>query len=318
MAKKTIKGDDGKTYVVQEKRPWYKNWAFWMGLTILLLIVGIGFSQSGKVRSDTQSKSSVTQTTAVPKLHLDKHTVNDTESLTGTTVPQATVKFVSDSEATEKVKADLDGNFSEANLQPDTTYTVMATKDGQTSHRETVTVTSATDESDSSESSSETSSEDDDATEEDSSESSSSSDANDVDSESDADSIEDDAEKDSLDTEKSDESADESGTNSEPSPNQNTAALHAAQDYADMDMSEQAVRDQLTSSYGEDFSESAADYAMSHLTGVDWNQNALNSAKSYQEDQDMSVNEIRDQLTSSYGENFTDAQADYAISHLDD
>lgn len=82
-------------------------------------------------------------------------------------------------------------------------------------------------------------------------------------------------------------------------------------------MSKQAVYDQLTSSYGEGFSEDAAQYAIDHMTDVDWNANALEKAKQYYYKMDMSKKAIYDQLTSSYGEQFTSSQAQYAIDHLE-
>lgn len=48
------------------------------------------------------------------------------------------------------------------------------------------------------------------------------------------------------------------------------------------------------------------------------NENALKKAKSYQDDMAMSESAIRDQLTSSAGEQFTAEQADYAMQHLHD
>ncbi len=47
-------------------------------------------------------------------------------------------------------------------------------------------------------------------------------------------------------------------------------------------------------------------------------QNALEKAKSYLEYSDMSDEELFDQLTSEYGEQFTAEEAQYAIDHLDD
>ncbi|WP_367295155.1 Ltp family lipoprotein [Levilactobacillus yonginensis] len=100
-------------------------------------------------------------------------------------------------------------------------------------------------------------------------------------------------------------------------PAEYEAALSKAESYADsMDMSKEGIYEQLTSDAGEQFSDKAATYAMNHLTDVDWNANALAKAKSYQKDMHMSSSAIRDQLTSSSGEQFTDAQADYAVSHL--
>ena len=49
---------------------------------------------------------------------------------------------------------------------------------------------------------------------------------------------------------------------------------------------------------------------------ADWNANALAKAKDYQESMAMSVEAIREQLTSEYGEQFTAEEADYAISNL--
>ena len=44
----------------------------------------------------------------------------------------------------------------------------------------------------------------------------------------------------------------------------------------------------------------------------------MQKAKTYQEQMAMSPSAIHDQLTSSYGEQFTKEQADYAIEHLND
>jgi hypothetical protein len=108
-------------------------------------------------------------------------------------------------------------------------------------------------------------------------------------------------------------------SSSEKVPTEYKNALIKAKSYATtMDMSEAAVKDQLTSDSGEGFSQEAADYAMSHLTGIDWNKNALKKAKDYQDQQAMSPDSIKEQLVSSAGEKFTQEQADYAIQHLDD
>lgn len=97
------------------------------------------------------------------------------------------------------------------------------------------------------------------------------------------------------------------------------SALAKAEDYATtMDMSKQGVYEQLTSDAGEQFSPEAGQYAIDHLTDIDWNANALAKAKDYQSEMDMSPAEIRDQLTSSSGEQFTQSEADYAIQHLND
>lgn len=82
-------------------------------------------------------------------------------------------------------------------------------------------------------------------------------------------------------------------------------------------MSKQAIYDQLTSAYGEGFPADAAQYAVDNMTGVDWNANALEKAKQYYYSMSMSKSAVYDQLTSSYGEQFTASQAQYAIDHLD-
>src|SRR5699024_4049350 len=88
--------------------------------------------------------------------------------------------------------------------------------------------------------------------------------------------------------------------------------------YSDMmHMSKKGIYEQLTSEYGEDFSDEAAQYAIENVE-ADWNQNALEKARSYQDDMAMSPNAIHDQLTSEYGEQFTSSEADYAIEHLND
>ena len=73
--------------------------------------------------------------------------------------------------------------------------------------------------------------------------------------------------------------------------------------------------DQLTSEYGEQFTQEEAQYAMDYLE-ADWNQNALESAKVYQDTMNMSPAAIYDQLVSDYGGKFTPEQAQYAIGHL--
>lgn len=95
-------------------------------------------------------------------------------------------------------------------------------------------------------------------------------------------------------------------------------ALIKAKSYAEvMNMSKQAIYDQLISSYGEGFEKDAAQYAIDNLE-YDWNRNALIKAKSYRDMMNMSKSAIYDQLISSYGEKFTKEEAQYAIDHLDD
>lgn len=94
-------------------------------------------------------------------------------------------------------------------------------------------------------------------------------------------------------------------------------ALKKAQSYSDnMHMSKKGLYEQLTSSYGEGFTASEAQYAIEHVQ-ADWNYNALQKAKSYQTNLNMSKSNIYQQLISSYGESFTTSEAQYAIDHLD-
>ncbi len=87
--------------------------------------------------------------------------------------------------------------------------------------------------------------------------------------------------------------------------------------YSDsMHMSKDALYDQLTSEYGEKFTQEAAQYAIDNVD-ANWNENALNKAKIYQKDMAMSPSAIYDQLVSEYGEKFTEEEAQYAIDNLE-
>ena len=95
------------------------------------------------------------------------------------------------------------------------------------------------------------------------------------------------------------------------------SALEKAKDYSElMHMSKKGLYDQLTSEYGEQFSEEAAQYAVDNVN-ADWNANALESAKSYSENMHMSKQGIYDQLISEYGEQFTEEEAQYAVDNLE-
>ena len=101
-------------------------------------------------------------------------------------------------------------------------------------------------------------------------------------------------------------------------PAEYKSALAKANSYANtMHMLKAGVFDQLTSEYGEKFSQEAGQYAIDNVT-ADWNKNALQKAKDYQETMHMSPDAIRDQLVSEYGEKFTAEEADYALAHLSD
>ena len=100
-------------------------------------------------------------------------------------------------------------------------------------------------------------------------------------------------------------------------PKEYKSALRSAESYSStMHMSKSGIYDQLTSEYGDQFSEEAAQYAIDNMS-ADWNANALKMAKSYQDSMDMSPNAIYGQLTSEYGEKFTEEEAQYAIDNLE-
>ncbi|XZN17889.1 Ltp family lipoprotein [Clostridium perfringens] len=84
-------------------------------------------------------------------------------------------------------------------------------------------------------------------------------------------------------------------------PKEYKSALRKAKVYSDtMSMSKEGLYDQLTSEYGEKFSDEAAQYAMDNLE-VDWNKNALKKAKTYSDTMSMSKAGVYDQLISEYG-----------------
>lgn len=100
-------------------------------------------------------------------------------------------------------------------------------------------------------------------------------------------------------------------------PSEYRSALAKAKTYANsLYMSKAKLYEQLTSEYGEAFSEEAAQYAIDNVT-TDYKKNALKKAKSYRDTQNMSPARIYEQLTSEYGEGFTADEAQYAIDNLD-
>jgi len=107
-------------------------------------------------------------------------------------------------------------------------------------------------------------------------------------------------------------------TDSTPMTASQQQAVDAAQDYLSegQGFSEQGLLDQLTSSDGNGFSKSDAEFAISDLH-PNWDQQAVDSAQSYlNEGQGFSEQGLLQQLTSSAGAGFTDAQAEYAINSL--
>lgn len=94
------------------------------------------------------------------------------------------------------------------------------------------------------------------------------------------------------------------------------SALNQAQGYSDMmHLSKTGLWDQLTSEYGGQFTEEAADYAVENVE-ADWNENALEQGRSYQETMSMSPAAVYDQLVSEFGGKFSAEEAQYAVDNL--
>jgi Host cell surface-exposed lipoprotein len=73
---------------------------------------------------------------------------------------------------------------------------------------------------------------------------------------------------------------------------------------------------QLTSPYGNKFTQADATWAADHA-GANWDDQAVTAAKGYMADgQGFSREGLIQQLTSPYGNQFTHAQAEYAASKV--
>ena len=95
-------------------------------------------------------------------------------------------------------------------------------------------------------------------------------------------------------------------------------AVESAKNYLSMGsgFSRAGLIKQLTSSYGDSFPEDVAIFAVDHLH-VNWNEQAVESAKNYMSTGGgFSRAGLIQQLTSSYGEGFTYAQAVYAANKV--
>lgn len=100
-------------------------------------------------------------------------------------------------------------------------------------------------------------------------------------------------------------------------PAEYASALTQAQRYSDtMHMSKAGLYDQLTSEYGGQFADDAAQYAIDAVE-ADWNANALATAENYADTMSMSRAGIYDQLVSEFGEQFTADEAQYAIDAVE-
>ena len=100
-------------------------------------------------------------------------------------------------------------------------------------------------------------------------------------------------------------------------PQQKQAIVAAAGYLTDgQGFSEAGLYHQLTSSYGEGFSPRLAHWVLHRINAsgaVSWNHQAVLAAKGYMNDgQGFSCSRLVGQLTSSYGDRFTSAQAQHA------
>jgi hypothetical protein len=95
-------------------------------------------------------------------------------------------------------------------------------------------------------------------------------------------------------------------------------AVDAAQSYLSegQGFSEQGLLGQLTSNAGNGFPKSDAEFAINYLN-PNWDQQAVDAASGYlSEGQGFSEQGLLQQLTSSAGDGFTEAQAEYAINSV--
>lgn len=95
-------------------------------------------------------------------------------------------------------------------------------------------------------------------------------------------------------------------------------AVDAGQSYLSIGtgFSEKGLLKQLTSKYGNGFSQADASFAVKYLS-PDWNAQAVLAAKSYLNlHTGFSKSSLQQQLTSPYGNQFTQAQASYAVNKV--
>ena len=100
----------------------------------------------------------------------------------------------------------------------------------------------------------------------------------------------------------------------------NAEALEAASSFIEQKaFSRQGLLNQLTSSYGSQFTLKEATAAVDYLEEnelVDWNAEAVEAAKSFSDITNLTKQDLYNQLTSKQGAGFTKAQAEYALKEL--
>ena len=101
-------------------------------------------------------------------------------------------------------------------------------------------------------------------------------------------------------------------------PNWDAQAVDAANGYLTegQGFSAQGLLQQLTSNDGSGFTDAQAENAINKLH-PDWDAQAVDAAKGYLSDgEGFSRSGLIQQLTSSYGSGFTEAQAEYAVNKV--
>lgn len=78
---KEIKGEDGKTYVVKQKKPWYKRWWVWVIVAVVAIgIIGAMSSGDGGDSSDSSSSDTASSKANSNHLRLDGEDIYYTNS----------------------------------------------------------------------------------------------------------------------------------------------------------------------------------------------------------------------------------------------
>lgn len=93
-------------------------------------------------------------------------------------------------------------------------------------------------------------------------------------------------------------------------------AIRSAENYLQMSgFSKAGLIKQLSSSYGDDFSQEDAVFAVENIE-VDWNHQAYRAAKNYLDMKGFSRKGLIRQLTSDHGDGFTREEAEYAADKV--
>lgn len=121
MAKKKVTGEDGKTYVMKEKKPFYKKVWFW--ILVVIVVAGIGGSLGG---GDKDKAADSTKESSAVKTENDKNTKASSDPAKeseapaeqiykiGDKVPVGTVEYVISS---KEVKDQVGGEYTAQNAK---------------------------------------------------------------------------------------------------------------------------------------------------------------------------------------------------------